>query len=721
MMKQIAQNYRSGELAVLDVPPPACAPGGVLVRSLFSLISTGTELMKLDESKMSLVGKARARPDQLRKMFDSVQQQGPVNTYRKAMNRLDSYTPLGYSLSGTVVEVGKGAEQFRVGQLVACAGNEFALHAELNWVPVNLCVPVPDGVMPHLAAFGTVGSIALQGVRQARPNLGDTALVIGLGLVGQLVVQLLVASGVKVAGLDVVPDRCRLAEKTGAFLCGAPEGVDLAAVEKALGNVSGGVGADHVFLVASGRSNGPVHIAARLARDRATVVDIGKSKLDLPWNAYYEKELELRFSRSYGPGRYDATYEIDGVDYPAGYVRWTERRNLACFMDLIASGEIDPEPLVSGVFALDEAAHVYDQLRTGELRGIGFLFKYSGEGEVPAVPAKDGQPQSLANARPRARPEPARPTPAGGAIRVGFIGAGNYASSMLLPHIAGRPGIELVSVATRRSLSAVNAKRKFSFADAGTDIGSVLDDASIDAVFIATRHSSHAELACRALEAGKAVFVEKPLALSDEELQRVLATVDATGNDRIMVGFNRRFSPMFQEMRRRFGRVTEPVFARYFVNAGPLPAGSWYGDEGSEGSRFLGEGGHFVDTLSWWIGADPLEVTTLATGKRDNLHVSLRYSDGSLGTITYFSNGNARFPKETFEAVTDGRVARLDNFKKATVWSGRKAWPSAPSAPPTKGSVLNWAPFSKPCAPRDRCPFPSVPSLPPPGQRWRPR
>ena len=281
-------------------------------------------------------------------MLDTVQQQGPLNTYRKAINQLDSYTPLGYSLAGIVVEVGRGAEQFHVGQLVACAGNEFALHAELNWVPVNLCVGVPDGVPPHLAAFGTVGSIALQGLRQGGSKLGDTALVIGLGLVGQLVVQLLVASGVRVVGLDVVPDRCRLAEKAGAVLCGTPEGAELAAVEAALAKVSGGLGADQVFLVSGGSSNAPVELAARLARDRATVVDIGKCKLDLPWNAYYEKELDVRFSRSYGPGRYDPTYEVDGIDYPAGYVRWTERRNLGCFIDLIATGEIDPEPLVSG-------------------------------------------------------------------------------------------------------------------------------------------------------------------------------------------------------------------------------------------------------------------------------------------------------------------------------------------------------------------------------------
>jgi predicted dehydrogenase/threonine dehydrogenase-like Zn-dependent dehydrogenase len=685
-MKQVAQNYRSGELALLEVPPPACAPGGVLVRSLYSLISSGTELMKLVESKMSLIGKARARPDQLKKVLDSVQQQGPMSAYRKAMNRLDSYTPLGYSLAGVVVEVGRGAEEFHVGQVVACAGAEFALHAEVNWVPINLCVPVPDGVEPHLAAFATVGAIAMQGVRQGNVQLGDIAVVIGLGLVGQLVVQLLVASGVRVVGLDTVSERCQMAEKAGATFCAAPDAEGLAAIENTLAGLSGGAGADRIFLVAGGNSNEPVELAVRLARDRATVVDIGKCGLDLPWNAYYEKELDVRFSRSYGPGRYDPTYEVDGVDYPIGYVRWTERRNLACFVDLIASGDVDPEPLVSGIFPLVEATDVYERLGTGDIRGVGFLFKYEDNVDIAAAPAEEVVPAApVAPRRSGSSSTHRGAIAAGQALRVGFIGAGNYASSMLLPHIAGRPEVEMARVATRRSLSAINAQRKFSFVEAGTDTNAVLEDGSIDVVFIVTRHSSHAALACRALEAGKAVFVEKPLALSHAELDQILATVDATGNDRIMVGFNRRFSPMLQEMRRRFGRTTEPTVARYFVNAGPLAADSWYRNEQLEGSRFVGEGGHFIDTLSWWIGAEPAEVSALTTGTRDNLQVTIRYSDGSLGTVNYLANGHPRFPKETFEAVCSGRVARLDNFKKGTVWSGRQRKVNRSLSAPDKG------------------------------------
>src|ERR1700744_639043 len=322
-MKQVAQNYKSGELSVLDVPAPSCRPGGVLVQSRFSLISTGTEMMKPTEAKLSMVGKA-----QVRKVLDTVSQQGAVATYKKVMNRLDSYTPLGYSLCGVVVEVGAGAEEFHVGQVVAAAGNEYALHAEYNWVPVNMCVPVPRGVQPEHAAFSTVGAIAMHGVRRAEPQLGETACVIGLGLVGQLVVRLLAAAGVRVVGLDVLEGRCLRAEQAGAAACAAPPAEGIAAIEKTLAELTGGRGADHVFLAAGGHSNGPVEAAVKLARDRARIVDIGKMKLDLPWTLYYDKELDVRFSRSYGPGRYDDRYELEGIDYPVGYVRWTEKRNL---------------------------------------------------------------------------------------------------------------------------------------------------------------------------------------------------------------------------------------------------------------------------------------------------------------------------------------------------------------------------------------------------------
>ena len=397
-MKQIAQNYKSGELAVLDVPAPVCRPGGVLVRSLFSLISTGTEMMKVSEASMSMVGMARARPDQVKKVIDQVQTQGLASTYQKVMNKLDSYTPLGYSLCGVVTEVGPGAEEFKAGQLVACAGNEQALHAEYNWVPVNLCAAVPDGVLPEHAAFATVAAIAMQGVRRAEVQLGETAAVIGLGLIGQLVIRLLAAAGVKTVGIDPVPDRCRLAEKSGAVAAGSPDDLDSVLAE--LGKITSGRGADHVFLAAGGNSNGPVEAAVKLARDRGRIVDIGKMKLDLPWNAYYEKELDVRFSRSYGPGRYDTRYELDGIDYPAGYVRWTEKRNLESFLDLVARNQLDVSSLIDGVFPLAEAAKVYGDLKSGTLKAIGVLLEY----EIPAADAPaPATKRVLPGAGPRTR------------------------------------------------------------------------------------------------------------------------------------------------------------------------------------------------------------------------------------------------------------------------------------------------------------------------------
>ena len=666
-MKQIAQNYKSGELTVLDVPAPVCRPGGVLVRSLFSLISTGTEMMKVSEASMSMVGMARARPDQVRKVLDAVQQQGVVTTYKKVMNRLDSYTPLGYSLCGVVTEVGRGAEEFKVGQLVAAAGNEHALHAEHNWVPVNLCAAVPPGVLPEHAAFSTVASIAMHGVRRAEVQIGETAAVIGLGLVGQLVVRLLIAAGVQVVGIDPVADRCRLAEKAGATLCGSPAGDGMEAVLRELATITRGRGADHVFLAAGGATNGPVEAAVKLARDRARVVDIGKMRLDLPWSAYYDKELDVRFSRSYGPGRYDDRYELEGVDYPVGYVRWTEKRNLESFLDLVARNEVEVATLISGVYPIADAPKVYADLKSGELKAVGVLLEYP-------VPAPDAPVPATSRVLPgnSKTPAPRRTSAQDKEVEVGFIGAGNYASSMLLPHLAQLKTIRLAHVATTRSLSAVNAQRKFGFTTASTSAEAVLEDSSLDAIFIVTRHQTHAELVCRALETGKAVFVEKPLALTHDEIDRIVRTVEKTGNDRLMVGFNRRFAPLLVNMKTSFGADSSSSVTRYLVNAGPLDADSWYLNEEAQGSRFAGEGGHFIDTLSWWADSLPEEVYAVRGPQKNDVHATLRFANGSCGNIAYLTGGNSRYPKETLDVTGGGRNARLDNFRSTAVWAGRR-------------------------------------------------
>ncbi|MET8453107.1 bi-domain-containing oxidoreductase [Streptomyces sp. NPDC005209] len=669
-MKQVVQNYKSGELALLDVPVPGCKPGGVLVRSAYSLISTGTELMKVSEAGMSMVGKARSRPDQVAKVMQSVATNGVPATYRKVMGKLDSYTPLGYSLCGVVEQVGTGIDDVKVGDLVACAGNEHALHAELNWVPKNLYARVPEGLAPRHAAFGTVGSIAMQGVRQGESRLGEVALVIGLGLVGQLVVQLLTASGVRVVGVDPDPTRCELAERLGAAACGDPAS---AAVETAIAELTDGHGVDQVYLAAGGGSNQPVELAARLCRDRGRVVDIGKCRLDLPWNAYYEKELDVRFSRSYGPGRYDPEYELEGRDYPIGYVRWTERRNLACFLDLVARGRVDVEPLVSHIADFADAVETYRSLKDGDLKAVAVLFRYPETAEATA------EAQAPAVAVPAVRRGGAVPTSVRAAktpVRLAFVGAGNYATSMLLPHLAQREGVELSTVVTTTALSAANAQRKFGFAAATTDLDAVLGDKSIDAVFVVTRHSSHAELTRKALLAGKTVFVEKPLALTEDELAGVLAAVEESGNDRLQVGFNRRFAPLLQEARKRFGARTGPASLRYLVNAGRLAHGSWYLQQGTEGSRFAGEGGHFIDTASWLLGADPVSVYAVATSGNEDLQVVLRYPDGSTATLSYVTTGAPGFPKETLDLVADGKVLRLDDFVRASVYA-RKRWVSS--------------------------------------------
>jgi predicted dehydrogenase len=506
--------------------------------------------------------------------------------------------------------------------------------------------------------------------------------VIGLGLVGQLVLRLLVAAGVRTVGVDTVPERCRMAEEAGSIASAGPDAEGAAYLEQVLDAVTGGIGADHVLLAAGGTSNGPVELAARLARDRARIVDIGKTRMDLPWNAYYEKELDLRFSRSYGPGRYDDRYELEGIDYPVGHVRWTERRNLQCFLDLISSGALDLSPLVSATYPVEQAADVYARLREGALRGVGFLFDY---GQPPAEPSLPPAAAVVRAARPvltTSRQVNGRRTGTGTGlgriagndarsttVRVGFIGAGSYATSMLLPHLAAADGVTLRAVATTRSLSSVNAQRKFGFERATTDAEAILEDPCIDAVFVVTRHHSHADFVCRALKSGKAVFVEKPLALTRDDVARISGVIGETGNDRLMVGFNRRFAPLLMGLRRQFGPPAGPMSIRYLVNAGQLAASSWYLDERLEGSRFLGEGGHFIDTVSAWIGHPPVQVTAHETVCGQDLHVVMRHADGSLAAITYATGGDVRFPKETLDISGSGRNARLDNFSRATVWS----------------------------------------------------
>lgn len=651
-MRQITQNYRTGTVQIEEVVWPALKQGGVLVRTRYSAVSIGTEGMKVREGRLSYLGKARARPDQLRKVIDTARQQGVVATFRKVMNKLDSLTPLGYSLAGEIVAVGRGAEEFTVGQRVACAGAGYANHAEVNFVPRNLVVPVPENVSLRDAAFATVGAIALQGFRQARLQLGETACVIGLGLLGQLLVQILRAGGVRVLGVDLLEARCRLAERLGAASAMTSQDPRL---ESAIDRLTGGHGVDGVFIVAGGSDNSATELAVRVARDRGRVVDIGKTTLDLPWNDYYLKELDVRFSRSYGPGRYDPVYEEQGIDYPIGYVRWTERRNLSAFLDLVRDGAVQVEPIISAEYAFDDAERLYQDIASGTRDFLGVALRY-GEEEPARLRVRTGRAARAPEKRP-------------GRVRIGVIGAGNYASSMLLPHLAGRDDVTLARVAVTTSLSGQNARRKFGFESVTTDHGEIIGADDIDAVLIATRHSSHARLVAESLRAGKATYVEKPLALGLSELASVVAAAREAGNERLMVGFNRRFAPMIGELTRRFGGSTGPTVGHYRVHAGQLEQGSWYLDP-SQGSRFVGEAGHFLDLLSCLIDARPVAVTAAALrppettpDDLENLAVVVRYENGSIGNLLYLTQGGAKLPKEYLELFGGGVTMQMHNFE----------------------------------------------------------
>lgn len=658
-MKQVSQNYKTGTIRLETVNQPALKSGGVMVRSVYSVISAGTEGMKVKEGKMSYLEKARARPDQVKKVVQGVQQQGLVATYEKVMNKLDSLTPLGYSLSGVVTAVGSGAEEFVVGQKVACAGAGYANHAEINFVPKNLVVPVPDNVTMKHAAFTTIGAIAMQGFRQAEIQLSETACVIGLGLIGQLLVQILHAAGINVIGVDLSSERCKLAVEMGAIAATPPKDPSLLSHIR---NLTSGAGVDCVFLAAGGNSNGPVELAVEIARDRAKIVDIGKTKLDLPWKDYYEKELDLRFSRSYGPGRYDPNYEERGIDYPIGYVRWTERRNMISFLDLVAKQKIRLEPIISAIHPFEEAENLYQEMAEGRGGGLGILFKYSEQIPDISLPtlAAINKPQIAAK----------------GKVRLGVIGAGNYASSMLLPHLIKHNDAHLVEVATATSLSATNALRKFAFERQSTDYQELIKAKDIDAVIIATRHSSHAQMTAEVLSAGKAVFVEKPLAIDSAGAGLVRQAIVRSKNERLQVGFNRRFSPLVAQISKVFPANNIPLVMNYRVHAGQMESNSWYLDR-CQGSRFVGEAGHFLDVFSFLTQSRPVSVVArslrpqpLKPDDLDNIAVIVTYENGSIGNLLYLTQGAQKVPKEFLEVFGDGCTVQLHNFESLTIFKG---------------------------------------------------
>lgn len=653
-MKQVVQNFRTGELALEDVPSPAARAGGLVVRTAASVVSAGTEKTKIDLARKSLVGKAMARPDQVRKVLDTLKKEGVVNTYHKVRNKLDSLSPLGYSAAGRVVAVGDGCEGFSVGDAVACAGAGYANHAELLWVPPNLCARIPDGVALEAAAFSTIGAIALQGVRQAQAQLGETIAVIGLGLIGQLTVQLLRASGCRVVGIDVDPWKVELAQQ---------HGIDLALVRGAdvvgrTHQLTDGRGADAIIITAAAPDNDPVVLAGELARDRAHVVLVGAVPLEVPRSPFYEKELDIRMSRSYGPGRYDRGYEERGLDYPIGYVRWTENRNMQAFLRALETRQVSVEKLITHRVPVLEAERAYDLIAgTLDERFLGVVLHYP----------EDAPPPPRVIATPGVR---------GGrtAATVGFIGAGSFAGGTLIPILKALPGVTLGKVCTASGLSARDAAIRHGFAASVSEPADILEDDATSAVVIATRHDSHAALAARALGRGKAVFVEKPLALDRAQLDEVLAA--AEHNPRLTVGFNRRFSPHTAHVRRALAGAGALVI-QIRVNAGPVAADSWIHDPASGGGRLLGEVCHFIDLAQAIAGARIERVYAVGIGLpdpasrlRDNLCVSLELTDGSVASIAYTSKGDVALGKERIEVFGGGIAAVIDDFRVTTVTRG---------------------------------------------------
>jgi predicted dehydrogenase len=679
-VRQVLQDRQSGEVRVVDVPSPALLPGGLLVATRASLISAGTERATVELGAKSLVGKARARPDLVRKVFDSLRTKGLTETLATVRARLAEPSLLGYSAAGVVLAVGDGVDGYGPGDRVACAGQGIASHAEVNFVPRKLAVPLPAPVDFEAGAFVALGAIALHGVRTAGVAVGDQVAVVGLGLVGLLTVQVLKASGCSVYGLDPVPERAALGRDLGADVgVGAADDLEAAVLEG-----TGGRGVDAVLLTASTPSNEPIRLAAEIARDRGTVCVVGDVGLEVPREAYYRKELALRISRSYGPGRYDPAYELLGHSYPPGFVPWDQRRNMESVLAMLADKRLLVEPLIGARFPVERAPEAYGRLtrRDGEASPVAVILTYpvaERPARAPAVVLRGAQ-------------RPGR--------GIAVIGAGRFAQATLLPRLARARDWRRVIAVTTSGQSAHTAARQFEFERAGTDVEEAFADPDVGAVFIATRHDTHAGLAARALRAGLPVFVEKPLAITLEGLREVMTAVRDSGNDRVTVGFNRRFAPFGQAMAAHFAGAAQA--ASYRVNAGPLPPDHWTRVRDVGGGRLIGEGCHFVDFLGFLTGGRVVEVHCHALapadgGSEDTMQVNLRYDTGAVGHLLYVATGEPRQPKERVEAFGHGRSAVLENFERLELWRhGRRTIRRARLAP-DKGFDTEVAAFLAAC------------------------
>ena len=691
-MKQVLQHARTGEVTVEEVPAPQLLPGCALVHIAASVVSAGTERASSEFARKSLLHKAKSRPDLVREVISKVQRDGILSAVQAVRSRLDQPQNPGYSSAGTVIAVGEGVTDIRPGDRVACAGAGIAMHAEIASVPRLLLAPIPasdplsDEVPFDEAAFATLGAVALHGIRTSEARLGDLVAVIGLGLLGQLTVQLLKAAGCRVLGMDLDGTRAELARGLGADeIASAPS-----AFRDLCFEVSAGCGVDAVLITAETASSDPVNLAGVIARDRAVVVAVGTVGMQIERKTYYEKELDFRISRSYGPGRYDTAYEQKGRDYPIGYVRWTETRNMQAFLQLLAQKKIDVGSLITHRFPVERAKIAYN-LITGKLheRFLGVVIQYSGNSEAI-------QTLSLV-----VRPQVAQRSHSREGARVGLLGAGGFASSTLIPAMKASSATSFISVCAATGSHAQHAAQKFGFGDCTTDDAGLIRNSDIDTVVIATRHHLHASQVLAALAAGKNVFCEKPLCLIERELREIVGAylqIEPVDRPALMIGFNRRFAPMVAEMKSFLDSISEPLALNYRINAGYLPPDHWVNDREQGGGRILGEVCHFVDLLMFLVGSPIVEVAARAVGNSgrysgDNVLISLRFASGSEGTISYLANGDRSFSKERLEVFGGGAAVVLDDFRRLELFrNGRKKTVNSRWRQ-DKGHVHEWAAF----------------------------
>jgi polar amino acid transport system substrate-binding protein len=654
-MKQVIQDLGTHELRVADVPPPIAQRGRVLVRTAATLISAGTERMTVEMGNRSLLGKARERPDLVRQVIQKAQREGVLNTFTAVRAKLSSQVALGYSAAGIVTEVGEDVTQLRPGDRVVCAGAGYASHAEVLSVPKNLCAVLPESVDFESGAFATLGAIALQGLRLAAPTIGEACVVLGLGLLGQLTVQLLKANGCRVFGIDLDQEKIEMARRLGAENgCTVDDDVERRVLEWSRGR-----GADAVLITAATSSNQPIELAGRIARQKGRVVAVGLVGLDIPRELYYRRELSLNISMSYGPGRYDPEYEERGHDYPFAYVRWTQGRNLEAFVDLIAAGQVNVKPLITHRFSINEAEDAY-KLITGEVKAphVGIVLTYDTERRLET----------------KIRLREANGTAPQQTVKVGLIGAGSYARKFLLPNLKAS-GAEFQSIATASGVSARDVGEKYGFRFCVSNAAEVIDDQEVNLVVIASRHDTHAELARKALEKGRNVFVEKPLALNHEQLDSVIEAANSS-TGKLIVGFNRRFSPATQSAKAFFDGRGTPLSINYRINAGRIPVDHWIQDPNEGGGRIIGEVCHFVDLMQYLTGslttrvfAEAISSNNHEVRAEDSVVVTLRFADGSNGVISYLAEGDSALPKERVEIFGAGRSFVLDDFREASTYA----------------------------------------------------